>query len=112
MLAVCCTSAQKRIKIHECEFLYLTNCIKGPIIVVSAQDALFYRDFTKDIRGFYKYRKKTALAGGLVEPGRPLFFVPLLSRFALAMQPFLFSAFPSVSAGQGTDHSPPPAPAT
>jgi hypothetical protein len=29
-LAVCCASAQNCIKIHECEFLYLANCISSP----------------------------------------------------------------------------------
>jgi hypothetical protein len=29
-LAVCCASAQKRIKIHESEFLYRSNCISSP----------------------------------------------------------------------------------
>jgi hypothetical protein len=31
-LAVCCASAQNRIKIHKSEFLYRANCIKSPII--------------------------------------------------------------------------------
>jgi hypothetical protein len=33
LLAVCYASAQNRIKIHECEFLYLANChrTKGPL---------------------------------------------------------------------------------
>jgi hypothetical protein len=30
VLAVCCASAQNRIKIHESGFLYLANCISSP----------------------------------------------------------------------------------
>jgi Arc/MetJ family transcription regulator len=29
-LAVCCASAQNRIKIHDSEFLYRSNCISSP----------------------------------------------------------------------------------